>query len=336
MFYSRPQITPLGWDLQGMPIPNGSKNFDAMTTDNRPVDFRFSSGWITVKIGPQGAKNTDYDLMETVLERPIAPFGTMDILPEQVCDILGVTIQGTPVLVDSKNIHGRGFDWSGKTTALQRTMHFSADGIVNISYAFNQIFSDAQLVRVDSTVKNKIVERKYTPIQEDKIFDELKEIGTGRHYKVCIDCLSPEKFKSILNSAKPAVNMRDYFTFSCGVGIRKLGVSLPFKNRFPHIEFPSIFTVTFATEYQSDDTVTASYGDKMISTLNNISFKNVEIIELSTNIPRPKLHKWEDYYYSNDLRQWCLEQPNRYLQAVVDSTGSGKEDWRYCAIRPTH
>jgi hypothetical protein len=42
-------------DLTGLPTPNGSKNFDAFTSDNRAVDFRCSGGWLTVEIGPAGA-----------------------------------------------------------------------------------------------------------------------------------------------------------------------------------------------------------------------------------------------------------------------------------------
>ena len=30
MFYSRPNIEPLGWDLVDLPTPNGSKNFDGL------------------------------------------------------------------------------------------------------------------------------------------------------------------------------------------------------------------------------------------------------------------------------------------------------------------
>ena len=56
MFYSRPKIEPLGWDLVDLPTPNGSKNFDALTSDGRPLDFRFSSGWLTVEQGEAGAE----------------------------------------------------------------------------------------------------------------------------------------------------------------------------------------------------------------------------------------------------------------------------------------
>ena len=44
MFYSRPPIEPLGWDLTDWPRPEGSRSFDAFTSDQRPVHIRFSGG----------------------------------------------------------------------------------------------------------------------------------------------------------------------------------------------------------------------------------------------------------------------------------------------------
>ena len=114
MFYSRPKIEPLGWDLLDLPIPNGSRNFDGLTSDGRYVDFRFSSGWLTVERGPAGSP-PESD-METVLSMPISPFGVMDIYPEQLCDILGLTVKGRQVDLSRVSPRDRGFDWSGRTT----------------------------------------------------------------------------------------------------------------------------------------------------------------------------------------------------------------------------
>jgi hypothetical protein len=120
MFYSRPKVEALGWDLTNLPTPHGSKHFDAITSDYRPVDFRFSGGWLTVERGPANAPADGPD-MEEVLSIPIAPFGTMDIEPEQICDILGLTVNGQRI--DSAGIVAgvRGFDWSGRTTYWQST-----------------------------------------------------------------------------------------------------------------------------------------------------------------------------------------------------------------------
>jgi hypothetical protein len=120
MFYSRPAIEPLGWDLTDWPSPDGSKNFVAFTSDRRPVDFRFSGGWLTVERGPENAP-LDCPDMEEILSVKIAPFGTMDIKPEQICDILGVTVNGHKIDSAGVRVGVRGFDWSGRTTYWEST-----------------------------------------------------------------------------------------------------------------------------------------------------------------------------------------------------------------------
>src|SRR5262245_12122715 len=114
MFYSRPNIEPLGWDLVDLPTPNGSRNFDGLTSDGRPIDFRFSSGWLTVERGQPGA-SPDGE-MEEVLSLQIAPFGIIDIWPEDICDILGLSINGEKVVLEPIPPQNRSFDWSGEMT----------------------------------------------------------------------------------------------------------------------------------------------------------------------------------------------------------------------------
>jgi hypothetical protein len=95
MFYSRPSIEPLGWDLAEF-RPNGAFAFVGTTTDNRPVDIKYRSGWLQVWSGEPGAPSTDE---ERVLVAKIGPLYHGYMLPEQVCDVLGLTIKGQkPVL----------------------------------------------------------------------------------------------------------------------------------------------------------------------------------------------------------------------------------------------
>jgi hypothetical protein len=85
MFYSRPNIEPLGWNLVDLPTPSGSKTSDGVISDNRPVDFRFSGGWLSVERGEVGAPaNTD---MEEVLAAAISLFGAHYLLVEHAPDV---------------------------------------------------------------------------------------------------------------------------------------------------------------------------------------------------------------------------------------------------------
>src|SRR5580704_8677762 len=122
MFYSRPKIEPLGWDLVDLPTqsPDSDKHFDCRTSDMRPADLQFSGGWLTVARGAVNAPH-DSDTMEEMLSVPISPFGTMDIYPEQLCDILGLTVNGRKIDASGLNELARGFDWSGRTTYWEST-----------------------------------------------------------------------------------------------------------------------------------------------------------------------------------------------------------------------
>lgn len=125
MFYSRPKIEPLGWDLIDWPVPNGPKHHDGITSDNRPVDFWFSGGWLTVSRGPVGAAAETPD-MEEIFSTRIAPFGTLDIEPAQICEMCGITVQGRKVEAADRSHLGY-FDWSGRTTYWQ-SEHMLLDG----------------------------------------------------------------------------------------------------------------------------------------------------------------------------------------------------------------
>ena len=59
--------------------------------------------------------------MEEVLAAAISPFGTMDIQAEQLCDILGITVNGKKVDPPTRPGGARGFDWSGRTTYWEST-----------------------------------------------------------------------------------------------------------------------------------------------------------------------------------------------------------------------
>jgi len=54
--------------------------------------------------------------MEPVLSMPISPFGTIDIFPEDICEILGLTVNGKQISAPPVAPGGLDFDWSGRTT----------------------------------------------------------------------------------------------------------------------------------------------------------------------------------------------------------------------------
>lgn len=114
MFYSRPEIAPLNWDLEK--LPEGQDfTFSARTTDGHPVSFKYRGGWITVFRGEKDAAEDNSP--KSVFEKCIGPPAHWGILPEQLCDLLGITVQGQKIIVPEEKRINAGFsDWSGKTT----------------------------------------------------------------------------------------------------------------------------------------------------------------------------------------------------------------------------
>ena len=104
----------------GWPVPNGTKHFEAITSDRRPIDIQFSGGWLTVTEGPKSAPLDSPEMREILCVR-IAPWGTLDIRPDQVCDILGITVNGNRIDSAGTRTAARGFDWSGQTTYWEST-----------------------------------------------------------------------------------------------------------------------------------------------------------------------------------------------------------------------
>lgn len=90
MFFSRPKIEPLGWDLTSLPLRSGYDLYGT-TTDNRPVYFHFDNGCISARIGSAGANEAEEIVIESVT---IAPIGYFHIHPIQLCEVLGLTVNG--------------------------------------------------------------------------------------------------------------------------------------------------------------------------------------------------------------------------------------------------
>lgn len=360
MLYSRPQISPLGWILQQTPTPNGSKNYDAMTVDGRPVDFRFSSGWLTVKIGPQGSKNTDYALMETIIEQPIAPFGTMHISPDQLADILGLTFQEKVPAPDKGNL--RSFDWSGETTALQQFLYASEAGLLSMLEQIESSFANIFILQTDisytETVKekkggflkkNKTTSKTWTSISKQippkEIASTIKPKVMSNFCRICIDPVDGKNLQDLLKETPPSsdypesnLNVDDFFKFTFGLGFRKrIAEQSPFKKSFSSVEFPDLFELTISKQYSSHDTVTDAYIRKLLSLIDTLYFNSVDFIDLETNNHRAPKNRWEKnyHYFSNDLKVWCEEKPNRYLNGFRDQADSRTKVLQSYGLRPS-
>jgi hypothetical protein len=330
MFYSRPNITPLGWDLVGMPTPNGSRNFDARTSDGRPVDFRFSSGWLTVERGQPGASPDDE--MEEVLSLQIAPFGIVDIFPDDICDILGLTVNGEKVALEWIPPQSRGFDWSGEMTYWRSSHRMDwADDIEKLVGRITETFPDSVLIQPSWETGLRVRCRQIKFLMKT---DEMVSIGIdcdkARLEKMlAAETVSDEDFQSILAHRIAIIRWNHSgedmtgaaFIKSKGADKLDLDYEVRAQRRY-RIEM----------DFLTADARAQSIMKELLAIIDRHFCRGLRIVNLQTGeVIAEDLSDEEDTRsYSKTLRDWCLERPRRYL--AVDLL-SGK-DRTFVGYRP--
>ena len=324
MFYSRPKVEPFGWDLTALPVPNGSKHFDAFTSDNRPVDFRFGGGWLSVEIGPAGAL-PDGPHMKEVLSIPISPFGTMDIEPEQICDILGLTVNGQKV--DSAGIAtgARGFDWSGRTTYWESThlMQPSDDARVFVQ-KLCEAFPGGFLVQPEWGSHGKLRCRQIKFLMAS---DRMVALGIGPDNAMLQTMLSGEKIST--EEFESTFAFRIDFVWDESMLGDVTGSKYIHNNGAAELSL-NYFTVQhrryrISVQYPTQDATAQSRMMTLLSIMEAYFCRGLHVVNLQTGaVIEEDLHDEEDKRsYSVALRDEWIEKPSRFL--FVGKTIPGDE-----------
>ena len=324
LFYSRPKIAPFGWDLTDLPAPNGSKHFDALTSDKRPVDFRFGGGWLSVEIGPLNAPPDGPDMQE-VLSIPISPFGTMDIWPEQICDILGLTVNGQKIDAAGIPIGARGFDWSGRTTYWESThlMQPSDDARMFVQ-KLRDAFPGSILVQPEWGSHGQLRCRKVKFLMAS---DRMVALGIGHDSAMLNKMLSGEKisteefettfaFRVDFVHDAPILGDVTGSNFIHNHGAAELGLSY---FTIQHRRF------RISLQYPTHDATAQSRMQTLLSVLDASFCRGLKVVNLQTGavITENLRDDYDARSYSVALRDEWIEKPDRYL--FVGKTVPGDE-----------
>jgi hypothetical protein len=298
----------------GLPAPNGSRNFDGLTSDSRPVDFRFSGGWLTVERRPANAPPNSAD-MEEVLSVCISPFGVMDIYPEQICDILGLTVNGRKI--DSTGIAAaaRGFNWSGRTTYWHSThlMQPREDARIFIQQLIDT-FPGSILVQ---PVWGSHARLRCRRIRFLMATDDVVTLGI-RYDKVRLEKLldaeesSWDEFENVFSySIEFSRRDSDGDDVTGERYIRSRGSAPPGLDyhTIPHRQY------RIRTEYLTDDVEAQSLTGKLLSIMDSYFGRGLRTVNLQTGaVLAENMEDEEDEKsYSKALRDECLERPKQYL-----------------------
>jgi hypothetical protein len=152
MFYTRPKIQPLNLDLVDL-RGGGScpSQFFGRTTDDRPLYIRYRNGWLSANQGAPGDDRGSED--QELVNILIGPVFHGDILMEQVCDILGLTLFGiTPPFTEEDRVkaaeHSWILDWSGKKTYWEEQLQVTKEGGIRFVEALRSAFPDLRILEV--------------------------------------------------------------------------------------------------------------------------------------------------------------------------------------------
>lgn len=311
MFYTRPKIEPLGWDLIALPVWDGGEHFNASTTDGRPVRFDFQDGSVRAWIGSQGAN----EATEKVVDYNIAPVGCYFIHPIQLCDVLGLTVKGkaqNPAELSTSEI---AFDFSGNTT------YWSYTHLRVLQSDMQEFFNEL------------------ANVYPDCIFIQRAELGSNSKYRqipfVCDTDgtvkmgVSPNRAlleKALAGDGADSKALNAAFDYSVGFaigsdpskvftrnmldenGAKELGL----KYLIPDFRFASM-SATYATS----DEKAQSFAKTLLSLVEKKFYSGAEYIDLQTN--KIITRKDDGWRYSGQLKDWCLERPDRFLHVGVET-----------------
>jgi hypothetical protein len=321
MFYTRPDIEPLGWDLSEL-RPNGVFHFVGTTSDNCPVHIKYRNSWLQVWRGTVGASNAE----NIVLEKPIGPPFHRDLLVEQICDLLGITINGKkPVLTEEQRLEAAErkpiLDWSGRTTYWESWHYLFDEDLELLLEEIKETFPDSILVQGAFTR----VGRRYRKINFFIRSDDYIRIGIGGDAKNIENMLGKPNV-SIRESAEVFKYCIDFDCIDSPPGRSDMGKALieGYNKNNLKLDYRVICPRHFRlkTHYLTHDKTGQKFMEELLRIIKKHFFQNYQIVNLQTKSVLKICEESETNYrnsYSNRLKQWCLEKPNHYLSVGIEA-----------------
>tara|TARA_R110002072_G_scaffold169422_1_gene323042 strand:+ start:730 stop:1875 length:1146 start_codon:yes stop_codon:yes gene_type:complete len=311
MFYSRPDIPSLNWDLKELPVEFGSRNHHATTTDGHFIDIRFSSGWLTVSVTKHGANEP-----EEIIKKPIAPFGTTDIFSEQICDILGLTVNGEKIdhpykkLEQAKKGSARYIDLSGKTTywvSNHRTLlRNDADEFLD---TVQKAFPSVALIQTqwDSAYKS-CKNRQVAFLMDD---DTYTTIGIGNDKFDILNTKITSEFPFFFN-----FNKSSRFTTDL-TGKNHLDDKYDLSGEKLSFEVQNHNEYKIYTEFQTEDKTAQKYMKTLSDLIDECFTSDLQAYDLKDHKTIVEDSPFQTPSISLKLKEWCIEKPNRYISVYA-------------------
>ncbi len=331
MLFSRPDIPPLNLDLEELPFREHMRGFSAKTTDGYPIHIRFSSGVLSAYKGEKGKEIRALKNNELLIKHKIVPFGYTDIMPEQICDVLGMTVKGKKIegpdteqtkILKRDGYHGGAFfDLSGRTTVWLSNhlmlIRNDADGFVELVKA---TFPGCVMYQTKRAGNWKTLRFRRIPLLLQT--DDYVSFGIGG---------KDEEIESFFSQG-PADHLahKSVFSFSFGFGRRNYkpegGISRHGRERIEkhgakqiglRYALTNIQEYTIGTELESANPFAQECMKKLIDAINQYFHRGLSAFDMQTGefLRENILFGYNDEQgcYSGAVREWCLKKPNNYI-----------------------
>ena len=315
-------------NLVELPKQTYSRSYEATTDKGIHLDMRFSGGWLIVELHKNNEKPSI-----TLLEQRISPLGYMDLLPEQICYLLGLTVKGktiahpTSELINRLNNNGRSrnfFDFcDNKLHWEQQFLTLLHRDIGEFTDIIQSTFPEAVLLQSDyNAAANKWRTRQISFIMDQ---DKSIFIGIGKTdfelSKLNTETTAPP---SRLQEFPFQISIDQYYSNLDPNGIGHLEQQLKkFPERKDKIDLNRIRLVRYriSTSIYNDDKYARECLEKILKISGNYFYDNFEAYDLENKERILKTDEYQLPWISHNLYKWVHE---------LDDSFSTHREPRYC------
>jgi hypothetical protein len=308
MFYTRPDLRPLGLDL--IKIEGGGScpaQFFGETADGQRVYIRYRGGRFSVDCGTT-----------KLLDATIGPWLHGAMLVEQACDLAGITVRGERVILSEERLRAAAeeediLDWSGNTTYWQRNLQVTKEGGQRLVETLSCSFPKFMLLEAPWDASRSVMRRRYR-LRE--------EVSQSKHGVILGFGADKRRLQALLSSDHVLLTaLEDTFAHIIQFGFHWNDSPL-------NVRLPPFFDLIGRDIVLCDFRLNGRLQTKF-STADPNGTNRVEIVDLVTGevTGTAEIRSW----HSNDLREWSRAAPDRYLGWSSEGTGDAV---RYLGFRP--
>jgi len=314
MFYSRPDIKPLGIDLLDLPQPSGSHHLIGKTQDGKELDIRYRSGYLQVHIDEYDEHSDDNLKRKCLIKRQVFPWYYQgEPNPVQFCDILGITINGQKIFSPKGTYAAEPeVDLSGHTTYwISKHNCMPNNDIENFIDIVSQTFPEADLFQYRRC--GKLLKLRRVPFVTES--DEFCRLGF---------CLDKTKIEGAYEN-QTWTEFAGLFSFYVDFSFshlpffkQKSYLDLKKQLREKHIEARFLVNqrmLAVKCKFETDNKDALELTNKLVVVINEYFCTGVNQIDLNTgNVMEKNVSdEYAQISFSKELRDWCLKEADNYL-----------------------